>query len=809
MTPRAVLEKRTLKESEEEESKINEIFSENSKIYSNYYSSIDKKLVYLESRDGEDFTGNIFRIVEELSTGNYGYLKIYVYAKPEVNDKIKTFKKNYKLKINKIITDETEALKTLEKAKYIISDSGIRPRYVKRKGQIFLNTWHGTPLKLMGVDNTSEEHRIGNIQHPLLSSDYLLYPNEYMREKMMNGYMIEKIYSGKMLMEGYPRNSVFFSDEKKEEIKNKLGLNNKEIFIYLPTYRGTLLNKLNEKQNEILLSYFNELDIKLEDNQILIVKLHHYNESNIDYSKFQHIKPFPKEFETYDVLNMADVLITDYSSVFFDFANTKRKIILFNYDEEEYMEHHETYFPLSDLPFPKVQTVDELVKELNSPKEYDDKEFLEKFCTYDREDAVKYICKHVFKGEKACKEKSVEKNNKPNILIFAGGFLNNGITISLFNALKSIDRSKYNLFISFRQQDGYIKRNHEYLFNAIPDDVEILPLRSQINQTKEEHETYRKFLENTDENVEYPKYLDKLFKRELDRFYPNIKFDKMLNFYGFGRNEMLLFKNMDCEKYIWVHTDMLEEIRLKRSQHFGVLKETYPNYTNVIVTNPKLIEPTSRFVDKDKIKIVHNLNDFEENLKKSKEEIRIDKNTEINTHNSRSIKGVLESPGMKFVAMGKFFKEKGYVRLMRAFEEFCKNHPNSHLIIIGGYGRDFNIIKDARKNSRYWKNITIIKWISNPMPILKQCDLLIVPSYYEGWPMSILEADTINMPILATNNIGTQWIEEYGGYLAENSKEGLVKGFNAFAEGKIKPLNVDWEEYNKKALEELNSILDN
>ena len=75
----------------------------NSMIYNNYYDEdIDDNLVYLESRDGLDFTGNIFRITEELSTGKYGDLKIHVHAKPQVVDKIKAYQKNYNLKIDSL-----------------------------------------------------------------------------------------------------------------------------------------------------------------------------------------------------------------------------------------------------------------------------------------------------------------------------------------------------------------------------------------------------------------------------------------------------------------------------------------------------------------------------------------------------------------------------------------------------------------------------------------------------------------------------------------------------------------------------------
>lgn len=325
----------------------------NSMIYKTYYEEeLDSNLVYLESRDGLDFTGNIFRIVEELSTGRYGDLKIYVHAKPQVVDKIREFQKNYDLKIDKIITKEATATRILEKAKYIFTDSGIRPKYVKRQGQIFVNTWHGTPLKLMGVDNTAEEHRLGNVQHPLLSSDYLLYPNEYMMDKMLNSYMIEKIYLGQIMLEGYPRNSVFFDDEKRMELKSVLGLDDKEVFVYMPTFRGIFMHRDDEKQTREIVGFLSKIDDNLKDDQVLLVKLHVLNQSRIDFEKFTHIREFPTNYEVYDVLNTADVLITDYSSVFFDFAFLKKPIIYYHKGHDYHFD--EGYFKYDKMGFGDV-----------------------------------------------------------------------------------------------------------------------------------------------------------------------------------------------------------------------------------------------------------------------------------------------------------------------------------------------------------------------------------------------------------------------------------------------------------------------
>lgn len=776
----------------------------NSMIYDTYYNKdIDENLVYLESRDGLDFTGNIFRIVEELSGGNYGNLKIHVHAKPQVVDKIKALKKNYNLKIDKIITKEASATKTLEKAKYIFTDSGIRPKYVKREGQIFVNTWHGTPLKLMGADNTAEEHRIGNVQHPLLSSDYLLYPNDYMMEKMLKSYMIEKIYPGEILLEGYPRNSVFFDEKRKNELKSILGLEGKEIFVYMPTFRGILMDRNEEGQKDDVSNYLSQLDLKLSDNQVLFAKLHVLNESQIDFSKFKHVRAFPKSYEIYDVLNTADVLITDYSSVFFDFANTRRKIVLFNYDEEDYCSYRGFYFPLSELPFPKVQNIDDLVSELNSPKEYDDEEFLDRFCTYDKADAVKNICEQIFNGKKVCKTSRIENDN-PNILFYGGALLNNGITSSLLNLLENLDREKYNIFISYNQWEDNILENHELIFKKFPDNIEFLPFRFNLIPTIKEKLAYNKYYLSEDK-MQCPDELHNLFRRSFEKQYPNIEFSAVIDFDGYNKVESLIFANSNQNNAIFVHSDMIREMNSRGLQNLNILHEAYSTFRHVCVVSPALIEPTSQISGrKDNIKVVHNINDYEGIKIKSSKDILINDNTVVYNND---IFDVLNSSSKKFITIGRFSPEKGHERLLKAFDEYCNDFPDTQLIIIGGEGIIYDETVEMVDRLKHGQNVTLIKNISNPMPILRQCDLFILSSYYEGWPMVIMEADTLGVPIIATDIESTMAMGEYGGYIVDNSCEGILKGMHDFAEGKVRPLNSDYRKYNRNAIDEFLQII--
>ncbi|MBR3112513.1 MAG: CDP-glycerol glycerophosphotransferase family protein [Methanobrevibacter sp.] len=518
----------------------------NSAIYDAYYNSaIEDDMVYIESRNGFDFTGNLFRIVEELSTGKYGNFRIYVYAESHVNAKIEEYGKNYGLNIHEVINSKDKACEIMHKAKYVFTDSGIRNKYVKKQGQIFINTWHGTILKLMGIDNSHERLTMGIIQRSLLFSDYLIFPSNYLKERLLKSFMLEDVYPGKILLEGYPRNSVFLDESRSMEFKSKFGLENHEIFIYMPTFKGLVDNRKDEKQKGEVSEFLKEIDESMNDNQVMFAKLHPYNTQKIDFDKFTHIRPFPKGFEIYDIVNMADCLITDYSSVFFDFANTRRKIIIFNYDEEEYLSDRGFYFPLSDLPFPKVQTVRDLITEMNLPKDYDDTQFVEKFCQYERPDAVEYICDTIFNGKDSCRFETVD-NGRPNVLLFAGDFTDNDSVDNMIEYIESINPERYNVFVTFCSWKENIRQNHESVFNRIPEGVGVLPFANNLFPTIKEKLEYNKLYKGSEEC--YDDSMKSFFKRTFDLQFGNLDFEYIVSFDSSDFNQNLTFDSA-CDNF--------------------------------------------------------------------------------------------------------------------------------------------------------------------------------------------------------------------------------------------------------------------
>ena len=311
-------------------------------------------------------------------------------------------------------------------------------------------------------------------------------------------------------------------------------------------------NRKDEKQRIEVNRFLEKIDSNLNDNQILFVKFHPYNQSKIDFSGFENIKAFPNNFENYDVLNACDCLITDYSSVFFDFANTKRKIILFNYDEEEYLADRGLYLALEDLPFPKAGTIDELISEMNLDINYDDSEFLDEFCTLSSINSAEDICATVIGGENKCKFEIIENSNR-NILIYADGLEDNQSTESLIRSLERADKVNNNIFISFKSWHSNIKENHAETLKRIPDDIQFLPLSYNITPTVKEKMKLNKFLKNTADTEIYNS-IKPLFEKSFKKQYGNIKFDLVIDYNTTDPSESLIFANSNS-KSVMIITD--------------------------------------------------------------------------------------------------------------------------------------------------------------------------------------------------------------------------------------------------------------
>ncbi len=375
--------------------------------YGKYYKNcaVKENRILFESFHGSTISDSPLYILKELlSRENAGDFEIYYSTNPADYASHKQFVEANHLPVKLVSITSYEYLKVLATAKYLINNSSFPVYFIKKEEQIYLQTWHGTPLKTLGKQMRKGIESMYNVQHNFLQATYLMHPNEFTKDAIMNDYNLEKLYTGKVALSGYPRNSIFMDKEKAVSVRKQLGLEDKTIYVYMPTWRGTSNHSVNQnsyaKEVSDMMKY---LDKRLKDNQILYVNFHPILKNSVQLGDYKHIKSFPVEVDKYEFLNCADALITDYSSVFFDYSVTRKPIILYMYDYDKYMQDRGMYFDIKELPFVKLYDIENLTEWLTTEKilneTYDDGEYVEKFIKYDSLDAPKKMLDLVLYGK--------------------------------------------------------------------------------------------------------------------------------------------------------------------------------------------------------------------------------------------------------------------------------------------------------------------------------------------------------------------------------------------------------------------------
>lgn len=784
------------------------------KKYIKYYENlaIDPHVILLESEHGKKINGNIFYILKYLSgSEKYKDYHLYISAKAQQKEAIQKTLDFYGFTSAKItILASEEYYQLLASAKFLINDTSFVPCFMKKSGQVYLNTWHGTPLKTLGRRIKSEPHTMANVQKNFVSADFILFPNEWTREAIINDYMLENISGGSYILGGYPRNEAFYSVSNKSEIIDALELEGKKIYAYMPTFRGAVSKGGTSKNSHYLNYYLYEMDKKLLDNEIVYVNLHRLAKKDVNFTQFRRIKEFPANYETYDFLKIADVLITDYSSVFFDYACTGRKIVLFTYDKEEYLQDRGMYMALEELPFPQVTNLEDLLRELRSEKQYDDREFLSRFCRYENASASQKLCDYVILGEDTRLEvEKIPNNGKENVLLYAGNLAGNGITTSLRSLLNVIDLDKRNYYFSFFTEK--VGNNAQTIF-TFPEKANCFAMTGEPNFTVCDLVIRKLFRKKLLAAGTYMKLQGKRVRQGLERNLGGAKFDKIVHFCGYEDDNTLAFSTFEGQKIIYVHNDMVHEIKTKGNQRWDVLHYAYNHYDCVVMVTEDIVDSTRKISGSGgNLVVAKNAVDYKSVLQKSTYDLILKGVSRLSVQED-IIREILDSNNECFINIGRFSPEKGHDRLVAAFNTYHLHHPDSYLFIIGGYSRQnsYEELQQQIEKMNLQDYVILLEKVSNPYPIIKACDYFVLSSYYEGLPIVLVEADILGLPVISTDIPGPRgFMKKNGGTLVENSENGIYQGMELLHAGGVKPMNVDYEQYNQEAIQQFEELLAN
>lgn len=261
-----------------------------------------------------------------------------------------------------VVTGSKEWWDARGSCRYIITNEWLRARFLKRPYQTVLQTWHGSMYKKIGLDRTGMSTRHLNLVRAERANwDYFISQNAPGTEVISHAYD----FQDGILETGYPRNDELHDvdDDRVAAIRARLGVGDKKLIMYAPTWR-------EQKSGEVDFLDLESLSTVLGDDYMILLRGHvrtldksHVAEGVLDVSTYPQVS---------ELFLVADALITDYSSMMFDYSVTGKPMIFFTPDIDDYSDAkvRGVYFDLASLaPGPVVRTqaeVEDLLHDLDA-----------------------------------------------------------------------------------------------------------------------------------------------------------------------------------------------------------------------------------------------------------------------------------------------------------------------------------------------------------------------------------------------------------------------------------------------------------
>lgn len=286
----------------------------------------EAKTILFVSYMGKNFNDSPKMIYDALIKDPFfkGYRFIWAFNEPD----------NYQLtdaRTETVKMDSLEYLATALRANYWVTNVNIeRGLHFKKDYTKSINTWHGVPLKKVGNDVQ------GRNDFDFSDTNLFCYSGEFEYEIYQDAF---KLKANNLFEIGMPRNDLVLENNQAfvEKIKEKYSIQDKKIILYAPTWR--------EDPEDLKLMNVKQWEEKLGADYVLLVKAHGLAKRfNIGQTDF--VIDVSDYEETAELIIAADILITDYSSIMFDFSLLAKPIFIYAPDYEKYINERGVYFDL-------------------------------------------------------------------------------------------------------------------------------------------------------------------------------------------------------------------------------------------------------------------------------------------------------------------------------------------------------------------------------------------------------------------------------------------------------------------------------
>jgi len=705
--------------------------------------------------------------------------------------------------------------KYMATAKYIVENTSFPFYFSKREGQVAINTWHSITVKTLGFDMPNGKVGTRNMLRSFLQCDYIVSPNAFMTDIFRNSFKLQGLYEGTIIEEGHPRNDLLLKSDP-AHVRKKLadrGIRidgSKKVILYAPTWRGGSISDVASNFRECVQSYkelHKALSKKFSSEYQIIIKPHHLVYKQLtrqDKSEMQYV---PQSIDTNELLSIVDVLISDYSSIYFDFMLTNRPIVFYIPDLEQYKKERDVYFKPEELPGPVAVNVDEICNIIDN-LEQEIVSYKETYtaiknwaCRLDDGNANKRIIDAIFNNGHKYNLISDFATLKKKLLFNAGKMANNGVTESLLSLLNKIDYSKYDVSVCCTAEN---RANIDRLNKNVRPFVRVAGYGVTLGDSfKMQGSLKAGFIKPGDTSVATT------FETEFIRSFGNVNFDYTIDYSGYGVFYPMLFEcARTARRLIWQHNDLMQDLsNVQKAKGVSrpavspdALVSVYSRYDKIVSVSPALMEINrknlSRGVAEGKYAYVSNMIDFS----------RIQRGLDDDTYDMAFAH---KEAKYKFVTMGRLSVEKNHANLIRAFARFVGQYPDSALYIIGhGYLRgDLEKLINALGIA---ENVALTGQMQNPFKLMSKCDCFIFPSIYEGQGLVVLEARYLRMPIIISNySVAKDVCVPDGQLVIGMDAEDIYQGMLAFANGDVpKDYVFDHNAYNEECYKQFETLLE-
>jgi len=308
-----------------------------------------------------------------------------------------------------VLAGTEDYYEAVARSRYLITNDDMQDWYVKREGQVYVQTWHGTPLKRIGFDVAHPQFISGtryldHLAQDVAKWDLLLSPNPFSTPILRRAFQ----FPGEIAETGYPRNDVLCgadADQVAARVRAALGIPaGKRVIMYAPTWRDNQYYASGRYRFDFRLD-LEQAYQRLGQDHVILLRGHHQMADDVPAGTRPgfviNVTDYP---DIAELFLATDAVITDYSSVMFDFAPTGRPILFFTYDLEEYRDElRGFYFDLqAEAPGPLLATSAEVVEAIADldivaagyREAY--QRFAARFCPLDDGKAAARACDRIF-----------------------------------------------------------------------------------------------------------------------------------------------------------------------------------------------------------------------------------------------------------------------------------------------------------------------------------------------------------------------------------------------------------------------------